>query len=73
MISLLLHKSEAKPRMSVNNKDIIRIYLGFNWLITQDSTNQCFLCEQQAIASGYVHLSMLLFGTNNLLDDIKNL
>ena len=30
MISLLLLKSEAKPRMSVNNKDIIRMYLGYN-------------------------------------------
>ena len=35
MISLLLHQSEAKLRMSVNNKDIIRMYLGYNWLITQ--------------------------------------
>ena len=35
MISLLLHKSEAKLRMSVNSKDIIRMYLGYNWLITQ--------------------------------------
>ena len=35
MISLLLHESEVKPRMSVNNKDIIRMYLGYNWLITQ--------------------------------------
>ena len=34
MISLLLHESEVKPKMSVNNKDIIRIYLGYNWLIT---------------------------------------
>ena len=52
MISLLLHKSEAKMRMSVNNKDIIRMYLGYNWLITQKTlpTN----------ASGYVHLSKLL-------------
>ena len=35
MISLLLHESEAKPRMNVNNKDIIRMYLGYNRLITQ--------------------------------------
>ena len=35
MISLLLHESEAKPRISVNNKDIIRMYLGYNWFITQ--------------------------------------
>ena len=35
MISLLLHESKAKLRMSVNNKDIIRMYLGYNWLITQ--------------------------------------
>ena len=27
MISLLLLESEAKSRMSVNNKDIIRMYL----------------------------------------------
>ena len=59
MISLLLH--EAKPRLSINNKDIIRMYLGYNWLITQKTlyTNQCFLCEQLAMASGYVHLSKL--------------
>ena len=35
MISLLLHESEAKLRTSVNNKDIIRMYLGYNWLISQ--------------------------------------
>ena len=38
MISLLLYKSEAKLRMSVNNKDnydIIQMYLSYNWLITQ--------------------------------------
>ena len=35
MIPLLLHESEAKRRMSVNNKDFIRMYLGYyNWLIT---------------------------------------
>ena len=37
MISLLLHEfeSEAKPRMSVDtHKDIIRMYLGYNWLMT---------------------------------------
>ena len=34
--SLLLHKSEAKLRMSVNNKDIIQMYLGY-------FTNQSFL------------------------------
>ena len=32
MISLLLHESEVKPRMSVNNKDIILI-LGYNYNI----------------------------------------
>ena len=33
MVSLLLHE----PRMSVNNKDIIQMYLGYNWLITQNA------------------------------------
>ena len=35
--------------MNVNNKDIIQMYLGCNWLIIQKTlTNQCFFCEQQA-------------------------
>ena len=29
MISLLLHKSKAKLRMSVNNNDIIQMFLGY--------------------------------------------
>ena len=33
LVKLLLHESEAKQRMSVNDKDIIRIYVGYNWLI----------------------------------------
>ena len=37
MISLILLESEVKPRISVNNKDIIRMYLGYNWLITQNT------------------------------------
>ena len=43
MISLLLHESEAKLTMSVNSKDIIQMFLGYNWLIiyTKDSTNKC--------------------------------
>jgi len=49
MISLLLHKSEAKPRMSVNNKDIIRMYLGYTWLITQKTLpiNAFFVTSKQ--------------------------
>ena len=48
---MLLHESEVKPRMSANNKDIIRMYLGYiNWLITQKTL---------PITSGYVHLSKL--------------
>ena len=34
MISLLLHKSEAKSRTSFNNKDIIQMYLGYNLLFS---------------------------------------
>ena len=62
MISLLLHESEAKPRMSVNNKDIIRMYQGYNWLITQKTLpiSAFFVTSKHAMASGYVHLSKLL-------------
>ena len=60
MISLLLHESEVKPRMNVNNKDIIRMHLGYNWLIFQRTVpiNASFM-KQQPMASGYVHLSKL--------------
>ena len=47
MISLLLHKSEAKLRMSVNNKDIIRMYLGYNWLITQNLPINAFFVNSK--------------------------
>ena len=59
-ISLLLQSPEVKPRMSVNNKDIIRMHLGYNWLISQKTVpiNASFV-KQQAMASGYVHLSKL--------------
>ena len=45
MIFLLLPEFEAKLRVSVNNKDIVRMYPGYNWLITQKYHDQCFLCE----------------------------
>ena len=32
---ILVIKSEAKLMTSVNNKDIIRMHLGYNWLISQ--------------------------------------
>ena len=32
---LVITGVEAKLRMSDNNKDIIRMYLGYNWLIAQ--------------------------------------
>ena len=31
-ISLILHKAEAKLRLSVNIKDILQVQVGFNWL-----------------------------------------
>ena len=60
MISLLLHESKVKRRMSVNNKDIVQMYLGYNWLISQKTVpiNASFV-KQLAMASGYVHLSKL--------------
>ena len=50
MISLLLHESEAKPRMSVNNKDIIRMYLGYNLFISQKTApiNASFVESKQS-------------------------
>ena len=49
MISLLLHESEAKPRMSVNNKDIIQMYLGYNLFISQKTApiNASFVKSKQ--------------------------
>ena len=44
----------VKSKMSVNYKDIIRMYQGFNSQKTLP-----FFCEQQAMDSGYVHISKL--------------
>ena len=65
MISLLLHQSNAKLMTSVNNKDIIRMHLRYNWLISQRTVpiNASFV-KQQAMASGYVHLSKLSLYNN---------
>ena len=64
MISLLLHESEVKPRTSV---DIIRMHLGYNWLISQKtvSINASFV-KQQTMASGYVYFLCII----NSIDDI---
>ena len=60
MMSLLLHESEVKPKNSVNNKDIIHMHLGYNWLIFQKTVplNASFV-KQQAMASCHVRLSKL--------------
>ena len=42
-ISLLLHESEAQPRMSVNNKDTSVV--GFNWFLPQCFDLSCFLSK----------------------------
>ena len=34
-VLLVIVISQDEPRMSVNNKDIIRMHLGYNWLISQ--------------------------------------
>ena len=52
MVSLLLHKFEVLIT--------IRMHLGYNWLISQKTVpiNTSFV-KQQAMASGYLHLSKL--------------
>ena len=63
MISLLLHKSEAKPRMSVNNKDIMRMYLGYNWLITQKTLpiNAFFVNSKQWLQVMFTYQSFFWY------------
>ena len=63
MISLLLHKSEVKPRMSVNNKDIIWMYLGYNWLITQKTLpiNAFFVNSKQWLQVMFTYQSFFWY------------
>ena len=63
MISLLLQESEAKPRMSVNNKDIIRMYLDYNWLITQKTLpiNAFFVNCKQWLQVMFTYQSFLWY------------
>ena len=63
MISLLLHESEAKLRMSVNNKDIIRMYLGYNWLIAQKTLpiNAFFVTNKQWLQVMFTYQSFFWY------------
>jgi len=63
MISLLLHESEAKPRMSVNNKDIIQMHLGYNWLITQKTLpiNAFFVNSKQWLQVMFTYQSFFWY------------
>ena len=63
MISLLLHESEVKPRMSVNNKDIIRMYLGYNLFISQKTApiNASFVKSKQWLLVMFTYQSFLLY------------
>ena len=63
MISLLLHESEAKQRMSINNKDIIRMYLGYNWLITQKTLpiNASFVTSKQWLQVMFTYQSFFWY------------
>ena len=51
LISLLLHKSEQKLIMNVNNKDVIQMHLGYHWLITQITL--LINAEQHAMPYGF--------------------
>ena len=56
MISLLLQSPEVKLRMSVNNQDIIRMYLGYNLLNSQRPTPISALCTMNTTDStGWCH------------------
>ena len=61
MISLLLHESEAKLRMSVNNKDIIRMYLGYNLFISQKTApiNASFVKSKQWLLVMFTYQSFI--------------
>ena len=63
MIFLLLHESETKQRMSVNNKDIIRMYLGYYWLITQKtlSINTFFVNSKQWLLVMFTYQSFFWY------------
>ena len=57
---LVITQLRGEGRTSVNNKDIIQMHLGYNWLISQKTVPiSASFVKQQAMASGYVHLSKL--------------
>ena len=68
MISLLLQEFEAKLRM-INNKDIIRMYLGYNWLITQKSLpiNAFFVNSKQRLQVMFTYVSKLPLTIDSLI------
>ena len=56
--------------MSVNNKGIIRMYLGYNWLITQKTLqiNTFFVNSKQRLQVMFTYQSFVLSLTINSFD-----
>ena len=60
---LVITESEAKQRMNVNNKDIIPMYLGYNWLITQKTLpiNAFFVNSKQWLQVMFTYQSFFWY------------
>ena len=60
---LVITQVRGEARMSVNNKDIIRMYLGYNWLITQKtlSINAFFVNSKQWLQVMFTYQSFLWY------------
>ena len=72
MTSLLLHESEVKLRMNVNNKDTIRMYLGYIWLILLPKRLYQSMLSLRPVSNGFGLCSPIKasFVTNNLFFDV---
>ena len=59
---LVITEFDAKLRMSVNNKDIIQMYLGYNWLISQKTLpiNASFVNSKQWLQVMFTYQSFFL-------------
>ena len=60
---LVITQVQAKPKMSVNNQDIMRMYLGYNWLITQKTLpiNAFFVNSKQWLQVMFTYQSFFWY------------
>ena len=76
-ISLLLPEAEVKPRLRCNNKDILQVKVGFNWLLLYHGKQNFLINKDEGLIPSkfFVHIKqsfILNEPTNYMVSNLAN-